>query len=67
MQIWDGRKGKIQAGAMHDFRMTFRRFFRDLSEKTGITRKNTIKYMNYGEKRPGFSGEKFLKKSNINA
>ena len=67
MQIRDGRKGKIQAGAMHDFRMLFRRFFRNLSEKAGITRKNTIKYMNYGEKRPGFSGEKFLKKSNINA
>ena len=52
---------------MHDFRMIFRRFFRNLSEKTGITRKNAIKYMNYGEKRPDFSGEKFLKKSNINA
>lgn len=67
MQIRSERKGKMQAGAMHDFRILFRRFFRNLSEKTGITRKNTIKYMNYGEKRPDFSGEKFFKKSNINA
>jgi len=57
----------MQAGVMHDFRMLFRRFFRNLSEKTVITRKNTIKYMNYGEKRPDFSGENFFKKTNINA